>query len=474
MKKADVILIISTLIFSLLFYQQTPGINYLIFNMVLMLLLWTINPSMIKRRNIVPVMLGAIISAGNILWNNTAMAVIMNCLSLVVLAGLSLNPQSSFLVAAINSLFSFLSAVLIRAVEKIDRSINGDSSKPHKGRLSWLKFASFFVPVAIATVFFMLYASANPAITEMLANIKLDFISWDWVKFTFLGFLISFGFFCQSQIDSLTLADNRATNILIRKKSLRKSLNTLALKYELKSGWLLLLLLNLLLFGFHMVDGYFILMKKFEGTLRYATYLHQGVNTLIASIVLAILVILYYFRANINFYPQNGRIKNLAYLWVIQNTLLVGTAVFKNFQYIEQYGLTYKRIGVYIYLLLTLIGLVTTLVKINKLKSNWYLIRINSWIFYGVFIVASCINWDKLITHYNLNKTTNIDTAYLIGLTSKNLPELMALKNEGRILLSHQEKNLIENKKRKFLKKMENKQWPSWNYQDQITYEQIK
>ena len=88
--------------------------------------------------------------------------------------------------------------------------------------------------------------------------------------------------------------------------------------------------------------------------------------------------------------------------------------------------------------------------------------------------MASFINWDKLITRYNLSKTTNIDTAYLIGLTSKNLPELIALKNEGRVYLNEHEKTLIANKKSKFLKKMKNRQWPSWNYQDQITFNQIK
>ena len=474
MKKADVFLLISTLIFSLLFYQQTPGINYLIFNIVLIFSLWVLDPATITRRNTVLVMLGAIISAGNILWNNTALAVIMNYLSLVTLAGLWLNPQSSFLVAVINSSFSFLSTFLIRLAEKATPGEHGNETKKTRGSLSRLKFISLFTPVAIAAFFFILYASANPVISEMLAEINLDFISWGWIKFTLLSFLILFGFFHQSQIDSLSLADSRATNTLTRKKSVKKSLNALALKYELKSGLLLLLLLNLLLFGFHMVDGYFLLIKEFEGTFRYSDYLHQGVNTLTASIVLAILVILYYFRANINFYKQNGRIKNLAYLWVIQNTLLVGTTVFKNFQYIAEYGLTYKRIGVYIYLLLTLIGLVTTLIKINKLKSTWYLVRVNSWIFYGVFVMASFINWDKLITRYNLSKTTNIDTAYLIGLTSKNLPELIALKNEGRVYLNGHEKTLIANKKSKFLNKMKNQQWPSWNYQDQITFNQIK
>ena len=474
MKKTDVLLMVSTLIFSLLFYRQSPGINYLIFSFVLILAVWALNPSIIRRWNIVLVMLGTVISACNILWSNTVMAVVMNLLSLVVLAGLTLNPQSSFIVAIINSIFSFLVSVLIKTVEKIDRSIYGTSSKNKEGNVSWLKFVSFFVPGVIAMVFFFLYASANPAINDLLTMIRFDFISWDWMKFTLLGFLILFGFFHQSHIESLTLADSRASNTLKRKKSVKKSLNALALKYELKSGWLLLLLLNLLLLGFHMVDSYFILMKKFEGTLKYSAYLHQGVNTLITSIVLAILVILYYFRANINFHKRNGKIKKLAYLWVFQNVLLVGTTIYKNFQYVDQYGLTYKRIGVYIYLLLTFIGLVTTLVKINKLKSNWYLIRANSWMFYGVFMLASFVNWDKLITRYNLSMTNKIDTVYLINLTSKNLPELIALKNEGRIFLSQNEKVQIEKKRLRFLEKMKNGKWPSWNYQDQITYNQIK
>ncbi len=474
MKKTDVLLLISTLVFSLLFYQQSPGVNYLIFNLVLILAVLVKNPLIFSSQYTVYAALGAVISALNIVWVNTTLSLVMNFLSLIVFAGMTLNPKSSFIVAFINAIFSFLASILIKIVEKIDRSIYGTSRKSSGKTLSWLKFVTFSIPILVAGIFLILYAAANPAINDLLANFNLDFISWDWVRFTLLGFLILFGFFHQSHIESLTSIDSRAPNVLKRKKPRRKTFNMLALKYEIKSGWLLLLLLNLLLFGFHMVDSYYILRQKFEGTLQYSEYLHQGVNTLITSIVLAILVILYYFRANINFYKNNKKVKNLAYLWIFQNTLLVCTTVYKNFQYVDEYGLTYKRIGVYIYLLLTFIGLITTLIKIKGIKSNWYLIRTNSWMFYGIFIIASFFNWDKIITRHNLSKTEKIDTIYLINLTSKNLPELIAMKNKGVVYLNDREKSLIDRKRRLFLEKMEKKQWPSWNYQDQIIHNEIR
>jgi Leucine-rich repeat (LRR) protein len=101
--------------------------------------------------------------------------------------------------------------------------------------------------------------------------------------------------------------------------------------------------------------------------------------------------------------------------------------------YIAAYGLTYKRIGVYVYLLLSAIGLITTFIKILKIKSNHFLFRVNGWLFYGILIVACFFQWDILITQYNINVPAQIEKTYLVRLSDKTLPQLMALENNTEI-----------------------------------------
>ena len=99
--------------------------------------------------------------------------------------------------------------------------------------------------------------------------------------------------------------------------------------------------------------------------------------------------------------------------------MVIITAI-KNYEYISSFGFTYKRIGVLIYLFLTFIGLVTTFIKVNKIKNLWYLFRKNTQIAFVILILSTTINWDKVITYYNINYAEETDTAYLIKLSDNN------------------------------------------------------
>ena len=463
MKKTDIILIISTITYSLLFYQQEIGINLTLFNLVLVGGLLFTKPEILKNKIALFVLLGTIISAFNVTMQNTLLAVILNVFSLIALAGLSINPKSSLLIATLNSVYSFFTSILLRTIEKFEAK--NTVNLGFIGKVTFQKIKMVLIPLAIISVFISLYASANPLFQSLIDKINLDFISWQWIQFTAIGFLVLFGFFYQSYIPTLSDADKLAKNNLTRIRKKRQFTNLIGLKYEYKSGWILLLLLNVLLFVFNGLDINFLLFSETPVTVQ-SEYLHQGVNTLITSIILAILVILYYFRRNLNFYKNNNGLKVLAYLWVSQNAILVITTLAKNANYIAHDGLTYKRIGVYVFLFLTFIGLVTTFIKVHKIKSNWFLIRINSILFYGIFIIGTFFNWDGIITNYNLQNTENIDIDYLTSLTAANIPQLVDLIKERAVFFTENQKEAIAFKKSEFLYKMENIDWQSWSYRN--------
>ncbi|MEP2237716.1 MAG: DUF4173 domain-containing protein, partial [Maribacter sp.] len=198
-------------------------------------------------------------------------------------------------------------------------------------------------------------------------------------------------------------------------------------------GSIILIALNFLLVFFLVTDGIYIFQKTNISNAEYSASVHQGVYALMFSIVLAIILILYFFRGNLNFYKNNQQIKTLTYIWISLNIILIVFTSFKNFTYVEALGLTYKRIGVFVYLLLTLTGLITAYIKVTEIKSFIYLVRTNIATVFTFLIVSAAIPWDRAITHYNLNTLEKPDMHYLIDLGDTNSIQLYKYAKEKNV-----------------------------------------
>lgn len=164
-------------------------------------------------------------------------------------------------------------------------------------------------------------------------------------------------------------------------------------------------------------------------------FVHQAVWSSIFSIIVAVGLIMWFFKGDLNFNKHSKLIKALVYIWVLQSVLMLLSTIIRNSWYIHQYQLTYLRIGVYVFLVLSLIGLFFTALKIFKTKSAWYLVCKNFEAWLLILVVCSCFNWDRIITRYNISNATdvkNIDIVYLIELSEANIPELVNLYNNPK------------------------------------------
>ncbi|MGV3538427.1 MAG: DUF4173 domain-containing protein, partial [Rufibacter sp.] len=323
------------------------------------------------------------------------------------------------------------------------------------------------IPLIVFMVFLVLYSQSSAAFAHVLSFLNFDFISLPWIFFTLLGGWLLVGFFKPLAIEQLALVDQAAPNVLHRiKRPWLQAVKLLGLKYEYRTGYLLLVLLNVLILVFNLSDSYYLTVGELPEEVSFSEYLHQGVNTLILSILMAIAVLLVLFRGNLNFYSKNKALKALAYLWLTQNVLLVAITLSKNTLYIMEFGLTYKRIGVYTYLTLTAIGLLFSYLKIKNVQTNWYLFRKNAWAVYLVLVVASCINWDRLITTYNLTYSPRPDKAYLLRLSDSNLSILYQHSQVPNSGFTSSQISQIAYWRKEFLYSQRNKDWQSWNYND--------
>ncbi len=194
--------------------------------------------------------------------------------------------------------------------------------------------------------------------------------------------------------------------------------NPLVLKGRFKLSIITLTLLNALICIVNLTDLIYVWFSRRTLTAwELSTYVHEGTNLLIFAILLAAVLLLVIFRKNLNFFPNNEGLKKLAYIWLGQNIFMVLSVAIRNYQYSHNFGLTYKRIGVFLFLLIVLIGLVTLFIKIRDKKSHYFLWHRNSWAVYLVLLVAGFVNWNLLITRVNLNPnfTKHLDIQYLIN-----------------------------------------------------------
>lgn len=473
MKKNDIIIVIATLIYSYLFYDQTPGINIFLFSVVITFLMALKDNSLFSNKLWIISSIGALVSGAMALLHGTGLPVFANIISLSMAASFSLRKDSSLIFALLYSVYSYLFSLINIFARLFERSERKEEQTPQSYSLLFVTV----IPVIITLIFFFIYRNANPFFDELVGNIRFDFLSWGLTGFTIMGFVLFYGYFNQMDILPLLYKDITSPDRLVNDES-SFSKPLLNINNENISGIVLFAMLNLLILIVNIVDVYSLsIVTEFPEGFHYSYVVHQGINSLILSIVIAIAIILFYFRGSLNFYESNTAIKTLALLWIIQNTILVITCGIKNFHYIDEHGLTYKRIGVYIYLLMTLAGLLTTFIKIVSAKSNWFLFRKNAWVGYAVLMLSCLWNWDMLIVKYNLSGiAAKTDLIYNGTLSDVALPDLISYCKQNPHQMKDDKSFLItlDIRKKAFMKDFENRDWQSWNMDDDDIYHELK
>lgn len=484
MKTKDIICLIGAFVFSFLFYQQSWGINFGLFSLFLIGALAIATLQATKHKNwwwsVAAVMFAAVCMG---LYGN-ALCFITLLLAWMFLAGYTVSPQSAAVVVIAQAGISFLSSA--------PKTIKGwRIAHARKGDKTGLAnhWYIYILVIGIFLLFVLLYSFASKSFSEVLKKIDLSFISFGGILTTLLGYYLCTVFVRHQRINSIDREEKKWAAPLIALLPPYTDGFTSRQQIDRKAGGLLLILLNLLLLIVNLADISFLADGiSNPNEYNFSEMVHQGVGALIASIVIAVAILLYLFRGQLNFDKKAKTLFILALLWVLQNLVLVATSGLKNSLYIHFVdGLTYKRIGVFYYLLLSCIGLFFTAYKLYAKKPNWYLVRTNFVVFFGVMVLSCAVNWDTLIARYNIQKAVaeqkDPDMFYIGTLSATNLPLLAqwaeGLKNNPKNLHNYtpfQVNELISRWSTKteiFLKHEYHEGWPSWNYTDQQTYNQL-
>lgn len=411
MKKIHFILA-SSLLFTLLFYNEGVGVNLAIFSFALTTIICYYFHEQLKSRTHLVLVTTSILSCFAFAWYGDFASFLALSLSIIFLQFKTQEPNLKML--------QVIPLVFLNGITTVGRVFMFSQYIPkHQVNNGFAKkiIAYFVIPTVFLGLFLIVYTFGSKHFSALFTDYYLDVDIWDLILIAGFGFYISFSFW-NYWIPEVCYEKNELLDDDFKegeKELKQSSFSFLDIDFERKSGEITLFLLNALLLVFIVTYNYeqfFEVVKKSN----LSSDTHERVNAVIFSIVMAVGVILFYFKGGFNFDTKAKSLKNLAKVWIVLNSVLILSTLVKNSEYVSFYGLTYKRLGVYAFLILAVIGLIISFMKINKQKTNAFLFNKMFWCFYGTILLCSFVNWGNLITRYNLAVNKGLDYEFLIDL----------------------------------------------------------
>jgi Domain of unknown function (DUF4173) len=278
--------------------------------------------------------------------------------------------------------------------------------------------SSIILPIVAVGVFTLLLASANPVIEDLLLALHFDQL-WQMLSSTFSQIFSYSGFIFVTT--ALLLWP-----ILRGKTGLRDasvSLEGLAplwhrLFFKPATVAVTMLLLNLLFAAENALDIWNVWMKAaLPDDMTHAAYVHRGAYTLIATAILAgLLMVFALWKGTAT--EQSKTVRVLVYLWTLQNLLLVASSAKRTLSYIDAYGWSEWRIAGLLWMGLVFFGLATIIWRVGAARDSRWLVNVNLLAATMLLVFAAVVDMRGFIAEQNLqiaraNPTRQIDFEYL-------------------------------------------------------------
>ncbi|NQY75204.1 MAG: DUF4173 domain-containing protein [Candidatus Margulisbacteria bacterium] len=491
----SILLVTGTLLFNYIFWDEYLGINLLLFSLFIIGTTLTLNKNALKSQTALYSAAGILITALAVVYHNSTMAKFTNIVFTLLLIGFT---NQSLLRSTLYALPTSI-ANYFTIPKSIFSSLQSLGLKTSSLKLIWRYTKLTLVPIVFFVLFYLIFQIANPVFKELSDDIMISISDWFSVLFENISFLrilfLIWGLsivgwvLYQSDIKYFVNAEilysdfikririgKRKSNVQLATP--KKPGNPLALKNEYRSALILMAMVNTLLLVVNIIDINWIWLNfEFTEDINLSQFVHEGTYFLILSILLSMGIMLYFFRGNQNFFIGRQKLLIAAGLWIAQNIILVISVGVRNYHYISHYGLAYKRIGVIVFLGLTVFGLVTLFLKMKNKKSAFLLFRQNSWAVCGAFVFMSLFNWDGIIMNHNIShpEKNHIDVRFLLSLSDKTLPilnehkEILEARNDDYYSIDYVQR--FDDQVLNLLNKKNSTTWLSWSLLDDKAYQ---
>lgn len=450
MKKLHFILA-SSLIFTLLFYNEDLGLNWSVFGMLQTSLICYFFQEKLSSRLHLVLVITSVLSCFAFAWYGDFQSFLAMVLSIIFLQFKTQEPNLKVL--------QVFPLVLVNGIASLGRILMFSQYIPKRkvnSSLAKKLIAYFIIPAVFLGLFLIVYSLGSDHFSSLFTDYYLDIDVWQTFVLTALGFYISFTFW-NYWIPEVCYEKNELLHNDFKEEAKTENQNSfsfLDIDFERKSGEITLFLLNALLLVFIVTYNYEQFFEVVEKS-KLSSDTHERVNAVIFSIVMAVGVILFYFKGGFNFDEKAKTLKRLSKIWILLNGVLILSTMIKNSEYVSFFGLTYKRLGVYAFLILAIIGLVISFIKISKQKTNAFLFNQMLWYCYGTILICSFVNWGNLITNYNIAVGKGIDAEYLreLNFNEEIYQDYFASKPGEVKQFNHIKQRVGEEQRKNFLSK---------------------
>lgn len=470
MKKNNLVILAASIVFSILFFEQNAGLNFLLFSLMTGGLIVLFNRNELDKKWYLFLLLN-LCAAWNIVNINSDLSIVAWFFSTVVLLGKSRTMENSYI-------FSMFSAGIspVASIPKLFvRPPGEDQVKKKISPLIYL--AAFAVALIFVAIFFGLYKEANPLFDQFTANIDFSWINIPFIFVTVFGFVI---LFTATHIYRNKILGDWDRRQIAKENSTRETSPQLGGFISITSI-LLFVGLNIMLLTLNGLDiKYIYIIDMLPKEINLTDFLHTSVASIVFSILIAIILILLIRMLSI----KNKAVNLLIYAWIGQSFIMVFHTFLRNADHIiRSHQLTHQRIGVYVFLSLAVFGLCYTLYTLLKNKSNWLLVDLNVRTWFLVLVISSFCNWDAIITEYNLEKNPKeIDMTYLVRLSGNNTAQMIAYYRKHPEIFSpnyspyytHELKEELLEKERCMIREGKQMTWQSFNFSRKRQYELLK
>lgn len=399
--------IVLTLIFSLLFYRQTPGLNIAIFSMLLILGLL-----MLRRNFQHPTYVYALfmVAAVSVCIYGNVLAMMGWLLMLLILSGKVAFTRTYMAAAVMPGGLNLVNAIIINSGRRL-----------FKKRQASASVILMLAMVAVVTVIFiLLYIDSSAGFSQLVTSINWNIPNIQFWLVLLWGAFISNAIYQHAPKSVLRY-------ILLPKREQLTGRHIKDPQMWITSANALFATLCILTTVVMVSDLVFVL----TGTLTnnnphfYSSLVHEGVGSLVFSMLLALLLLFVFFEGKVNFLEKSATARKLANTWIGLNVALLLLTAFKNCLYVNELGMTYKRIGVWYFLLVAAIAMVIALLKIRQNKNLIFVVRKGFAIYVLILVVSSLAPWELMVTKFNIRQAENrhkaADINYLMQLDGHNL-----------------------------------------------------
>lgn len=436
-------------LFNLVFWQEKMAVNTVLYDVFILAILFFLYPEARRVSTVRWLTLGHLLCLAMIVVNNTMLSKVAFSITLVLLAGFAEYIHRSVWFASGSMLVNGLHVPV--SLWRTARTPRSEADKKRNRKV--LRF--LVIPVLLLVLFIMMYSSGNSIFSNYMSKLSTTISHWfenffevfslQRIFFLLFGLYITGWIILKSNSNYFERKEKQERDEMVRKRIPAKKKEEdvvyellhgmlgklgsgmMALKNMNTVGLISLVLLNILLLIINIIDIVYIWFGfKYGADVDLYAIIHQGTDMLIISILLAMVVLIIFFKGNLNFYKENKWLKYAAYVWLIQNFVLVISVFLRDYHYININGLAYKRIGVLFYLALVLVGLASVFWKIYAKKTNYFLFRVNAWALIILLIGAATVNWDYQIASYNVKRQEKIlmPVDFMVELSNKAFPVL--------------------------------------------------